>query len=146
MKGWQMSGAEVLQFDPSTMPVGCSHGGLGLLLASRVRESRPGSSIHHIDLVVLEPGATIGDHRHAADNEEIYIVVSGHGQMQIEDAWVPVTSGSVIPNPPRGQHGFVNTSDAEVRLVVIQVAHADTSAQSDAQAKVDALAVVEATL
>lgn len=130
-----MSIAEVFQFDASSMPIGASHGGIGVLLASRVREGRRGSSIRHIDLVVLEPGATIGAHRHAADNEEIYVVVSGHGRMLIEDAWVPVGSGCVIPNPPRGRHGFVNNSDGEVRLVVIEVEHEDTSARTDAEAE-----------
>ena len=84
----------------------------------------PGSSIRHIDLVVLEPRASIGAHRHAADNEELYVVVSGRGEMLVEDTWVPVGSGDVIPNPPLGRHGFVNSSDREAWLVVIEVVHA----------------------
>lgn len=123
---------QIHRFEPQAMAVGESHGGSGVLLAARVRGVIPGSSIRHIDLVVLEPGASIGPHRHAVDNEEIYVVVSGRGDMLVEDTWVPVGSGDVIPNPPLGRHGFVNSRDREAWLVVIELVHAALPARNKA--------------
>ncbi|MFM0248479.1 cupin domain-containing protein [Paraburkholderia sediminicola] len=109
------------RFHPDSMCLGESHGGLGILLSERVASCAPGSAIRHIDLVVLEPGATIAAHTHDTDNEEIYIIVKGRGLMQIEDAHTPVEAGDLIHNPPGGRHGFANDGQQTTWLVVIEL-------------------------
>lgn len=108
-------------FDPDRMLPGENHNGSGELLAWRARSRPPGSYINHLDLVVVRPGATIGHHRHAPDNEEFYIMVDGEAEMRIEDRRVMVRQGDVIRNPPGGAHGLRNTCDQDVKIVVIEV-------------------------
>lgn len=122
-----MKKPSVYSFSPQSMPQGESHGGLGTLLATRAVEHALGSAIRHIDQVVLHPGATIGAHQHGSDNEEIYVVISGGGTMLIEDMELDVAAGDIVHNPPNGRHGFVNNKSQDAWLVVIEVAHADTS-------------------
>jgi mannose-6-phosphate isomerase-like protein (cupin superfamily) len=108
-------------FDPATMRDAESHGGIGSIIGRRALSVRPPSFIRHVDQVVVSPGATIGRHRHAGDNEEIYVLIKGGGMMQMEDCEMPVKQGDVVLNPPNGEHGFVNTTDEDAWLAVIEV-------------------------
>ena len=78
------------------------------------------TGVDFVDRVVVPPGATIGYHRHAS-NEEMYIVLKGRGTMTIEDEPVVVKEGDMILNPPFGAHGLVNDSDADIDLLIFQV-------------------------
>jgi len=98
-----------------------AHLGEGKLQAARVRGAAAGSGINFIDLVDIPPGTTIGAHRHAATDEEIYVVISGTGTMLIDGAEQAVASGDVIVNPPGGLHALRNTGAEAIRLVVIDV-------------------------
>lgn len=69
----------------------------------------------------MPPGTSIGLHTHTRDNEEFYIVISGSGQMQLEDELFEVSAGHVIVNQPGGTHALRNTGDTELRLVVIEI-------------------------
>jgi uncharacterized cupin superfamily protein len=55
-------------------------------------------------------------HRHDGD-EEVFIVVSGRGEVHTEDGRVPIRAGDVLGFPPRYQvaHAVVNTGDEPLR-------------------------------
>jgi mannose-6-phosphate isomerase-like protein (cupin superfamily) len=98
-----------------------AHGGALPILFKRVAERARGSACNFIDFSIVPPGADIGRHTHATDNEEIYIVVSGRGLMYLDGEELEVGPGHVIVNRPGGTHALKNTADTELRLVVVEV-------------------------
>jgi quercetin dioxygenase-like cupin family protein len=97
-----------------------AHGGEREISFARVLE-RVRGPLRFIDLSVLPPGADIGAHTHADDNEELYIVVEGRGRMSLDGEEFEVQPGDVILNRPGGSHGLRNIGAAELRIVVIEV-------------------------
>jgi len=98
-----------------------AHGGRGRIRTTRV-ERRPEQGLaNFIDLTVVPPGTSIGEHSHTADNEEIYVVVSGRGRMRVDGSEIVVGPGDVIVNRRSGTHGLEPEGDDEVRLVVIEI-------------------------
>jgi mannose-6-phosphate isomerase-like protein (cupin superfamily) len=73
-----------------------------------------------INYVELEPGASIGVHRHG-DNEEVYVVLSGSGIMIVNDERQAVKTGDIILNKPGWEHGIENTSSTSLQLFVFEV-------------------------
>jgi mannose-6-phosphate isomerase-like protein (cupin superfamily) len=97
-----------------------AHGGARAISAARVLERARGS-LRFVDLAVLEPGADIGLHTHADDDEELYIVVSGTGVMTLDGEEFEVGPGHVVLNRPGGTHALRNTGEEPLRLVVVEV-------------------------
>jgi len=97
-----------------------AHGGAREISFARVLQ-RAGGPLRFIDLSVLAPGADIGPHTHADDNEELYVVVEGRGLMSLDGQEFEVEPGDVILNRPGGSHGLRNTGEQELRIVVIEV-------------------------
>jgi mannose-6-phosphate isomerase-like protein (cupin superfamily) len=97
-----------------------AHGGEREISFARVLE-RAGGPLRFIDLSVLAPGADIGCHTHADDNEELYVVVGGCGLMSLDGEEFEVRPGDVILNRPGGSHGLKNTGKEELRIVVLEV-------------------------
>ena len=79
------------------------------------------SNVDFIDRVTVPPGTRVGYHQHGA-NEEMYILLDGHGVMTIEGTEHRVTKGDMILNPPFGSHGLLNDSDGDIELLVLQIA------------------------
>ncbi len=52
----------------------------------------------------VAPGAELMRHRH--EPAEIYFIVSGRGEMEIEDKWQPVGPGCAVYIPPDVQHAL----------------------------------------
>ncbi|MEK5521661.1 cupin domain-containing protein [Heyndrickxia sp. FSL W8-0423] len=96
-----------------------SHGGIGLLKKIRL-DSNFETSIDFIDFVVVPPGSTIGRHRHQ-ENEEVYFVIEGKGQMIINNVNYEVSTGDVIINPLYGEHELKNDSQNNMNLFIFQV-------------------------
>ncbi|MFC7922385.1 cupin domain-containing protein [Streptomyces cinereoruber] len=97
------------------------HGGAGTILAHRIFARGEGAGADFIDLAVLPPGTSIGRHRHGHDRET-YVVLSGSGVMYRDGEAFRVEAGDVIPNEPFGEHGLSNDTDAELALLVFEVA------------------------
>jgi len=97
-----------------------AHGGEREISFARVLE-RANGPLRFIDLSVLAPGADIGCHTHADDNEELYVVVGGCGLMSLDGEEFEVRPGDVILNRPGGSHGLKNTGSEELRIVVLEV-------------------------
>jgi mannose-6-phosphate isomerase-like protein (cupin superfamily) len=98
-----------------------AHDGEVEILTRRSWTPTDGVSCHFLDLTVMPPGTTIGLHRHSSDNEEYYVVISGQGEMQIEDLRFPVSQGHVVVNRPGGAHALANVGDCPLQLVVIEI-------------------------
>ncbi|MDA8363791.1 MAG: cupin domain-containing protein [Gammaproteobacteria bacterium] len=58
-------------------------------------------------------------HRHHA-NEELYLFLSGQGEMQVDGKSFPVTEGSAVRVAPEGKRAWRNTGDCALVFVVIQ--------------------------
>lgn len=66
----------------------------------------------------LEPGASIGEHRHVAD-EEIYVILSGRGTMKIDGQDQPVQAGDVCLTRRGHSHDLVNSLEGPMHFLVI---------------------------
>jgi mannose-6-phosphate isomerase-like protein (cupin superfamily) len=69
---------------------------------------------------VLPPGVTIGVHPHK-DDEEYYYILSGRGVMILDGQRHSVKAGDITAVFPGGSHGLENTSDENLRAIVISV-------------------------
>ena len=97
-----------------------AHDGKGQIQVDRVVSRLPNPGCVFIDLVVVPPESTIGNHQHRSD-EEIYVVIEGHGRMTLGDRVVKVAPGDVVVNPPGGTHALQNRGGLPMRLVVVDI-------------------------
>jgi quercetin dioxygenase-like cupin family protein len=58
------------------------------------------------------------------ETEELAYVLSGQGELRLDDATVPYAAASALYIPPRVWHAVVNTGDEEVTMV-FAFAHPD---------------------
>ncbi|MBU0801269.1 MAG: hypothetical protein KKA05_09735 [Alphaproteobacteria bacterium] len=79
-----------------------AHDGLGKVLTSRV-VPEPEWGCNFVDLVALLPEASIGIHEHGMDDSEIYIVISGEGEMTLAGGSIQGRSGLRPDQPARRQ-------------------------------------------
>jgi mannose-6-phosphate isomerase-like protein (cupin superfamily) len=98
----------------------CAHGGEGRIRFARIATDLAGSC-NFIDYAEVPPGASIGRHRHAGDEEELYLVLDGEGRMWRNGEEFSVGGGDLVRNPPGGEHGLVNTGDRPLRLFVFEL-------------------------
>ncbi|MGH7151925.1 MAG: cupin domain-containing protein [Planctomycetota bacterium] len=98
-----------------------AHGGKGEIAFARLfRHDDFRAPISFVDYAVIPPGSSIGEHRHG-ENEEIYLVLEGEGEMTLEEERFPVGPGTVIVNRAGGLHGLRNTGNADLRIFVVEV-------------------------
>jgi mannose-6-phosphate isomerase-like protein (cupin superfamily) len=96
------------------------HDGIGVLKHIQLfTEQDFKSALRFLNYTVLPPGTSIGLHTHGND-EEIYIVIEGSGQMTLDGTIHPVCAGSVILNRPYGEHGLENTGNCDMKLLVFE--------------------------
>jgi mannose-6-phosphate isomerase-like protein (cupin superfamily) len=65
----------------------------------------------------LAPGDTVRLHTHEV--EEILVFLAGTGEVTLGEQVVPVGAGVSVHIPPGEVHGFNNTGEDELRLLVI---------------------------
>jgi mannose-6-phosphate isomerase-like protein (cupin superfamily) len=76
----------------------------------------------------LAPGQQTERHYHAA-SEELYYLVGGEGEMEIDGERSPVTVGDAILIPPGAWHQITATGESELRFLCCcapPYTHADT--------------------
>lgn len=98
-----------------------AHGGLGVRACRLAEPGDVASRIHFMDYVEIEPGGTIGRHRHAVDGEEYYLVLAGRGRMFLDGEEAYVSAGDLVRNNPGGEHGLTNTGGEFMKLFVFEV-------------------------
>ncbi|HKQ62806.1 MAG TPA: cupin domain-containing protein [Candidatus Polarisedimenticolaceae bacterium] len=116
-----MSTGRRFTFDDPGFRSEVAHGGHGRIRTSRVFRGGEVSHCHFVDLTVVPAGSEIGGHTHEHDNHELYVIVSGRGRMELDGAIFDVGPGDVVMNQPGGTHGLKNVSDADLRIVVVEV-------------------------
>lgn len=96
------------------------HDGDGTIRVRRFFTAHSRTGVH-FHIWELAPGASEGNHIHTGDDgfEEIYYFLQGQGVMSIEDAELPVAAGDAFLVPPGVDHGFRNTGDEPLRLVLL---------------------------
>ena len=100
----------------------CAHGGDGCIRFARIAAAGDlDGGCNFIDYAELPPGASIGRHRHACDEEELYLVLAGNGRMVRDGESFAVAEGDLVRNPPGGEHELCNTGDAPLRLFVVEL-------------------------
>ena len=99
-----------------------AHGGDGLIQFARIATSETLSgACHFIDFTTMPAGTSIGEHTHAADEEEFYLILSGQGRMRRDGEEFDVGPGDLIRNRPGGTHGLTNTGSQPLQLFVFEV-------------------------
>ena len=100
----------------------CAHGGVGEIQFARVADAAAfAGGCNFVDYAVVPPGASIGRHRHADDEEELYLVLEGEAMMWRDGDQLAVRAGDLVRNRPGGEHGLVNTGTGPLRLFVIEL-------------------------
>ena len=73
---------------------------------------------------VLEPGASIGEHRHEGD-EELYIILSGRGCMKVDGEPREVGAGDMCLTRSGHSHDLTNSLEGPMHFLVIGVSTPD---------------------
>ncbi|GGK79526.1 cupin domain-containing protein [Rufibacter glacialis] len=66
---------------------------------------------------VLKPGAAIGYHLQKED--EVYYILSGTGQMQMNGKTFPVKPGDAILTRPGSSHGLAPDKDTDLTVLIV---------------------------
>lgn len=70
---------------------------------------------------VLKPTAAIGYHQQKED--EVYYIVSGKGEMKLNEETYEVTSGDAILTRTGSSHGIKNTSKEDLVIIIVYDHH-----------------------
>jgi mannose-6-phosphate isomerase-like protein (cupin superfamily) len=73
-----------------------------------------------MSLNAVPPGKGMPFLRKHQQNEEIYVVVGGQGQFQVDGECIDVKEGSVLRISPPGARAWRNDSDAALHFLCIQ--------------------------
>ena len=111
----------VFKFQGLKMDSVYAHGANSFILTARVGSIEQGDFFNFLDLTCVPPGAEIGMHTHANDNQEIYIIISGEAMMNVDGTAFKVSRGDVIVNQPGGSHSLKNSGPTSLQMVVIEV-------------------------
>lgn len=69
----------------------------------------------------LPPGASVPFYHAHKENEELYIFLSGKGQMEVDGEVFDVGEGTIVRVAPAGERIWRNNGDVPVTCVVLQV-------------------------
>ncbi len=70
---------------------------------------------------VTTPAGLGGDFLHThKTNEEVYIVLSGNGQFQVDGEFFDISEGSVVRVSQNGKRAYKNTGNTDLVMICIQ--------------------------
>lgn len=99
-----------------------AHGGEGTILFRRILTAADvRGACTFADYSVVPPGASVGEHTHAPDEEEYYLILAGAGRMRRNGEEFAVRAGDLVRNPPGGTHMLVNTGEGDLRMFVFEL-------------------------
>jgi mannose-6-phosphate isomerase-like protein (cupin superfamily) len=75
----------------------------------------------YVDHLLIPPGASEGQHYHKGV-EEIYYVLSGEGQVQVNGETASIHKGDGVPIRFNEAHSFLNNGSADLELMIIGIA------------------------
>jgi mannose-6-phosphate isomerase-like protein (cupin superfamily) len=76
-----------------------------------------GSDSLWVGFSLVDEGSSSNPHHH--DNEEIFIVVDGTGQVVVDDERAPLTRGTVVRIPPGAVHQLVNCGAGVLKVACV---------------------------
>jgi mannose-6-phosphate isomerase-like protein (cupin superfamily) len=117
----------VMRLDKALLkPVTSYHGGQGTVRYRRALDPDEFlTNWAYMDHLLIPAGASEGLHYHTGV-EEIYYVMDGDGQLQLDGEIAPIHKGDAVAVRFNEPHGFVNNGSADLELMIIGV-----SAQKD---------------
>jgi mannose-6-phosphate isomerase-like protein (cupin superfamily) len=71
--------------------------------------------------LLLPAGASEGRHRHAR-LEEIYYVLNGDGEVQVDNETAPIHKGHAVPVLLNQVHSFRNHAAQDLELMIVDIA------------------------
>ena len=92
------------------------HDGAGVLFCQSILDGLGCREFAFMHSDRIEAGVSIGEHRHAA-NEEIYYLISGKGVLTYDGKEYDMAPGDVSVCMPGHSHAFLATEDS--RLIVV---------------------------
>ena len=96
------------------------HAGKGVLWCTEMladyQKTTPGFKYIHDNR--LEPGASIGEHRHDSD-EELYVILSGHGRMKVDGVEHDVAAGDMCLTRSGHSHDLTNGPEGPMHFLVV---------------------------
>ena len=93
--------------DRSILEATKAHDGLGEIRFRRLwDQDRFATPWGFVDHAVVDPGTSVGYHRHDT-NQECYLILDGTGVMKVDGAVFEVGPGTCVPNRLGGSHGLV---------------------------------------
>jgi mannose-6-phosphate isomerase-like protein (cupin superfamily) len=87
-----------------------------------------GTTLLSLAEATLEPGQETERHYHAL-SEEVYFVLDGVGEMEIDGGRATVRANDAVPIAPGLRHQIANTGDAALRILCVcapPYSHEDT--------------------
>ncbi|WP_439184157.1 cupin domain-containing protein [Carboxylicivirga taeanensis] len=78
------------------------------------------SSSAEISFTTLPPHAEMPFFHQHKNNEEVYVILKGSGQFQVDDSVFDVSEGTVIRIAPEGKRIYRNNSDSPLSFLCIQ--------------------------
>lgn len=96
------------------------HDGHGLMWSGKLLEDfhRAAAGFTFIHDNVIEPGASIGEHRHDG-TEEIYVILTGRGVMKMDGVDQEVVAGDVALTRSGHRHSLTNSLEGPMHFLVI---------------------------
>lgn len=91
------------------------HNGGGNTVAYRFFKNTPGSRLQ-LTKRILQPGAAIG--YHLQKEEEIYYILSGSGEMQMNGKTFPVKAGDAVLTMPGNYHGLLQKGKEPLVVII----------------------------
>ena len=79
-----------------------------------------GAKVRLCTRMTLAPGASIGNHTHATE-DEIYLVLSGTGRILEKGEWTPIQTGDAILTGKGASHGVENNGTELLVIAAIIV-------------------------
>ncbi|WP_218952090.1 cupin domain-containing protein [Amycolatopsis anabasis] len=80
-----------------------------------------------VEWASLPPGGLSGEHVHTR-TEELYFIISGHGEMLLDDQTHDVRAGDVILTGLGTKHGLRNIGTGDLHWLVIEINSPATAA------------------
>jgi mannose-6-phosphate isomerase-like protein (cupin superfamily) len=103
-------------------PVADYHGGDGTARYRRALDPTVfQTNWSYMDHLLLPPGASEGVHRHPGI-EEVYFVLNGDGQAQVNGETADVHKGDAVPVLLNETHAFKNTGGKDLEFMIIGIA------------------------
>ena len=82
-----------------------------------IGRERGASQAMSLGIAEIPPGATLARHRHAAP--EIYYLLSGTGNVEVDGIDYPVAAGVAVFIPGGAPHAFSNTGASTITFVYV---------------------------